>query len=398
MSYGNLYRPDRLFLPQQVLSQLARELPTPFYLYDEDGIRKALQLVRGSFCWNHGHRAYIPMKANHCPAVLRIAQEEGFGVLAQSEPELRLAGQLGFSGQALLFHTGAMTEGAIALANALDAVVSFDAPEQLARMEAALPARCLLRYHPEKTKNAALFTGNTEKHKSGMSRAQIFAAAQRLAALGVTELGIHCHLASNAQKADYYPAVAREVFALAKALRQETGLRVTCCDLGGGIGAHPAAPLSQLGALVRAQYRADFSPDWMPAVYTELGRCVLGRHGLLVSRVAEVRERSRRYAVVDASVANLPEVLLRRSEVRLSVVGNCAREGRLVYSVHGCTADAQDRFCDRAMLPTLSPGTLVAFHDAGAYCASMQLCLSMLPPCRSYLYTRAGSIVDADTL
>ena len=36
MAYADIYRRDRLFLPQQKLLAFARDVPTPFYLYDED--------------------------------------------------------------------------------------------------------------------------------------------------------------------------------------------------------------------------------------------------------------------------------------------------------------------------------------------------------------------------
>ncbi len=394
MAYGNLYRPDRLFLPQQALRKLSQALPTPFYLYHEAGIRKAAQLVKGSFCWNPAHKPYFPIKANAAPMVLRILHEEGFGVLAQSEQELLLASHLGFSGDEILFHTAAMTQSVTALLKTLGAGVIFDAPEQIERMKDALPNQCLLRYHPGKGKNAALFTGNTDRNKSGMAWEQIFVSAQRLADLGAKNIGLHCHLASRARKEGYYPAVAQELFSLANALQKETGICAFCCDLGGGIDAVPLSPLSRIGALVREQYRTCFS--MAPTIYTELGRFVSERHGILVSRVVEVRERSRHYVVLDASVAKLPAVLLHRSEPHISVVGNCARDKRLVYSVHGCTPDALDRFCDRAVLPQVQPGDLVALRMAGAYAESMQMQLCMLPPCRSYVYTLNGTIEATD--
>ena len=107
MAYADIYRRDRLFLPQQKLLAFARDVPTPFYLYDEDGIRKTARLILGSFRWNAGHRAYFPVSANSSPAILRIYRGEGFGALALSVQELELAQSVGFSD--ILFHTAAMT-------------------------------------------------------------------------------------------------------------------------------------------------------------------------------------------------------------------------------------------------------------------------------------------------
>lgn len=401
MPYADLYRPDRLFLPQQLLLNRARNIPTPFYLYDEDGIRKSARTLLGSFCWNPGHRAYFPITANCSPAVLRILHELGIGLLARSIPELKLAVTLGLSGQELLFHTPAMTQAAADLVMQSGAGVIFDAPEQIDCFHAGLPARCLLRFHPGKTRTASLFTSATDKHKAGMNREQIFAAAEKLRALGVQELGLHCHLAGSSLSEAYYPAAAAALFRLAEELADRKNIRVSVCDIGGGLGlpAHTEGEqlnLPHIGTLVRDRYREIFSDSFAPAVYTELGRFVLAPHGLLVSRVVEVRERDRHYAVLDASVGNIPGLIVHRAAPHISVVGSCSRKDRKVYSVHGCSADSRDRFCDRTMLPLLHPGDLVAIHSAGAYAQAAQWLSSLLPPAGGYVYTLDGAIVRAD--
>lgn len=395
MPYGNLYRPDQLFLPQQKLLHFAAGVPTPFYLYDEDGIRKAARTVQGSFRWAPGHRPYFPLMANCTPAVIRILREEGFGVLAQSEGELRFAQRCGFSAEEILLHTPAMTDSLAALAKELGCAIVFDAPGQIEKLADRLPKRCLLRYHPGKVPDGVYFTANTQKHKAGMCREQIFAAAARLSALGVEEIGLHCHLASGAQSEGYYPAAAKLLFSLAAELGQHD-IFIACCDLGGGIGSNkPLVNLPRIGAAIREQCRKAFPEGREPALCTELGHYVLGDHGILVSRVVEVRERSRRYVVLDASAAALSRLLLHRVTPHLSVVGNCSREGRLVYSVHGCTPDSLDRFHDRAVLPEVRPDSFIAIHGAGAYAEAAQSRLCMLPDCGSYLYTCQGLLLKA---
>ena len=396
MPYGNIYRPDQLFLPQQGLLRFAAGAPTPFFLYNEDGIRKTARTIQGSFCWNPGHRPWFPLMANCTPAVLRILREEGFGVLAQSEGELLLARRCGFSGDEILLHTPAMSDSLAALAKELGCGVIFDSPGQIEKMADRLPKRCLLRYHPGKMPNGADFTANTDKNKSGMSSDQIYGAAALLCRLGVEEIGLHCHLAANAQSETYYPAAAALQFSFAVQLQDQLGICISCCDLGGGIGINkPLQNLPRIGTMIREHFRTAFPGSNGPALYTELGRYALGRHGSLVSRVVEVRERSRRYMILDASAAELPRLVLHRGNQHISVVGDCTRQGRLVYSVHGCTADSLDRFNDRAVLPEVAPGTLVAIHGVGAYGESARCRLCMLPDRESYLYTREGLIVSA---
>ena len=391
MAYANLYRPDRLFLPQQKLAAFARTVPTPFYLYHGEGIRKSARLIRASFGWAPEHRAWYPLSANGCSAIASIFREEGFGALARSVPELEAARRYGFS--EIAFHTAAMTAAAAQAAGQGDCTVIFDSPAQICAMESFLPRRCALRYHPDREPGRS--AAASSRHKSGMDAEQILAAARTLREAGVEALGLHCHLGCGRE--EHYPAVAAMLFALAKEIAR-SGIRFDFIDLGGGVGVRSETDgaviqLSRVGAIVRDAYAAAFDGQLRPAIVTELGRCAVARHGLLISRVTEVRERGRSYAILDMSTAQLPDLLLGGGQHAISVVGSCARTGRRVYSVHGCSPDARELICDRAILPALSPGTLVAIHSTGAYCESQQLSRCMTPPCGSYLYTEAGEFV-----
>ena len=391
MAYANLYRRDRLFLPQQKLLRFAQEVRTPFFLYDEDGIRKTARLIQASFAWQEGHRSYFPLSANRCPALLRIYREEGCGALARSLPELDLAQKCGFTD--ILFHTAAMTAQAAELATQSGCGVIFDAPGQIEAFS-AMPRRCLLRYHPEKELRHSFVSAYAQRGKSGMNREQILEAAKRLFSLGVQEIGLHCHLSGNAQTEGYYPACVSLLLHLAEELRQ-SGIPVNCIDPGGGIGVStgsgsPLVHMGAVGTLAREEY-ARFEGT-APALFTEFGRYAIARHGVLISRVVELRERSRAYAILDVSASQISGQPFHAAQ-RISVVGNCVKSGRKVYSVHGCTPDAQELLCDRAVLPPLRAGTLVALRDCGAYCQSTQFARCMLPPCEAYLFTKEGEIV-----
>ena len=44
------------FTTKEKLEEIIREIPTPFHIYDEAGIRKNARLVRQAFSWNKGFR------------------------------------------------------------------------------------------------------------------------------------------------------------------------------------------------------------------------------------------------------------------------------------------------------------------------------------------------------
>ena len=45
------------------LEETASKYPTPFYIYDEKGIRENMEKVKKAFSWNKGFREYFAVKA-----------------------------------------------------------------------------------------------------------------------------------------------------------------------------------------------------------------------------------------------------------------------------------------------------------------------------------------------
>ena len=79
------------------------QYPTPFYVYDEQGIRKTVSDVYKSFAWNPGFCEYFAVKATPTPAILRMMAEMGCGADCSSIPEIVLAKGSGISGQRIMF-------------------------------------------------------------------------------------------------------------------------------------------------------------------------------------------------------------------------------------------------------------------------------------------------------
>ena len=406
MRNSKSYRADHLFVPPQVLLPFAQAHETPFYLYDEMGVRKTARTVHGAFFWNPGFCQYYAMKANAAPALLQILRQEGCGVLACTLPELLRAERCGFRPEQIVVQTCALTEEFIRQIHRIGCEIVFDALPQLHAMAAcgALPQTVGLRYNPGcKVRAGAIAVANPENAKSGMNREQITNAVEFLRARGVTRIGLQAHFSSNNQDVRYLPTVAGLLFDLAADLYGKLGCKVCYCDLGGGVGLNydPRVPLQNfphIARLIREQYEQRMVPaglEWVP-LRTELGRYMVGRHGLLISRVVEVRERMRSYAILDASCAQLPRPMLARGYQHISVVGDRRLRGRRVYSVHGCLPDSRDCFHDRITLPRLEPGRVVALHTAGAYCQSMSGGYGLQPCCAEFLYASGGEILPAE--
>jgi len=88
---------------ESFVRKLAEEYPTPFYLYDEAGIRSSCRQLNAAFEWSPGFREYFAVKALPNPWILQITKEEGLGADCSSMPELMLSEAAGMTGEHLMF-------------------------------------------------------------------------------------------------------------------------------------------------------------------------------------------------------------------------------------------------------------------------------------------------------
>ena len=91
------------FVTAEQLEDIAVRYPTPFHLYDAQGIRENARRLKAAFSWNPGYREYFAVKATPTPAILKILQEEGCGVDCSSYTELLMSEACGFKGSDIMF-------------------------------------------------------------------------------------------------------------------------------------------------------------------------------------------------------------------------------------------------------------------------------------------------------
>ena len=51
------------FVTLEQLKEIEKTYPTPFYLYDEKGIRENAAKLKQAFAWNKGYKEYFAVKA-----------------------------------------------------------------------------------------------------------------------------------------------------------------------------------------------------------------------------------------------------------------------------------------------------------------------------------------------
>ena len=65
------------FTTKEKLEEIIKQIPTPFHIYDEKGIRETARKLYDAFSWNKGFREYFAVKATPNPYIMEILKEEG---------------------------------------------------------------------------------------------------------------------------------------------------------------------------------------------------------------------------------------------------------------------------------------------------------------------------------
>lgn len=365
------------FVTKEQLEDIASRYATPFYLYDEKGIRETARRVNKAFSWNKGFKEYFAVKATPTPGILKILHEEGCGADCSSYTELLMADAVGFKGDEIMFSSNDTPAEDFQLARKLNATINLDDITHIDFLErvADIPDTVCCRYNPGgHFAIANNIMDNPGDAKYGMTREQLTEAYKRLMAKGVKHFGLHAFLASNTVTNDYYPELARILFKVAVELKEETGASIEFINLSGGVGiayrpGQPQNDIMEIGEGVRRAYEEVLVPAGMGNVrlYTEMGRYMLAPYGALVSRVIHQKHIYKEYIGLDACAANLMRPAIYGAYHHITVMGKENAPCDHKYDVTGGLCENNDKFAIDRMLPEINIDDLVFIHDAGAH-------------------------------
>lgn len=368
----------KTFVTKEKLEEIVKEYPTPFHLYDERGIRENAQAMKEAFAWNKGFKEYFAVKATPNPFLIEILREYGFGCDCSSYTELMLSKAMGCVGEDIMFSSNDTPAEEFQYANELGATINLDDITHIAYLEEAigtLPKRMSCRYNPGGVFEVCNgIMDNPGEAKYGMTEAQIFEAFRILKSKGVEEFGIHAFLASNTVTNEYYPMLAKRLFELAVRLEKETGAKICFINLSGGVGI-PYRPeetpndIRVIGEGVRRVYEEVLTPAGMGdvAIYTELGRFMMGPYGCLVTKAIHEKHTHKEYIGVDACAVNLMRPAMYGAYHHITVMGKEHEPCNYKYDVTGSLCENNDKFAVDRMLPKIDKGDLLVIHDTGAH-------------------------------
>ena len=371
------------FVSLQKVQEITKQIPTPFHLYDEAGIRRNARAMKAAFSWNKGFREYFAVKATPNPYILQILKEEGCGCDCATYTELVMADAVGCTGHDVMFSSNVTPEKDMRKAWEMGVYINLDDATHVDLLKKVagnkMPETVCLRYNP----GGSFSLGNTimdmpRDAKYGMTEAQMASAITRLMEMGVKHFGIHAFLASNTTANGYYPELASQLFCLAVRLRNETGCHIAFVNLSGGVGIpyrpdQTGSDIAVIGEGVRQKYEEILTPQGMDdiSIFTELGRFMLAPYGHLIATVLHKKHTYREYVGLDACAADLMRPAMYGAYHHITVLGKEDAPVDHVYDVTGGLCENNDKFAIDRSLPKVEIGDILAIHDTGAHGQSM---------------------------
>ncbi len=369
-------------LNNEQLTALAEIYPTPFYLYDEKGIRENMREFTKAFSIFPIFREHFAVKACPNPYILKILAEEGCGADCSSLPELMLSEIAGIKKDKVIFTSNETPAKEYKYAYANENIINLDDfthIEFLKETLGKLPETLCFRYNPGPLKHGCnSIIGKPEEAKYGLTREQIIDAYRICKDEGVKHFGLHTMVASNELSPDFFIDTAKLVFELAVEIKEKTGVQIEFVDLGGGLGI-PYKPDQKkvdydvVAKGIRKEYDRTIVPSGLDplAIYWECGRPITGPYGYLICRAIHEKHIYKEYIGTDSCMADLMRPGMYGAYHEITVSGKENAEKDHVYDIVGSLCENCDKFAVDRKMPEIKTGDLLIIHDAGAHGRAM---------------------------
>lgn len=358
------------------IQKLIKEHSTPFYVYDEVGIRNNIRELYKTFSWVKNFKNYFAVKALPNPSILKLLKEEGCGVDCSSLGELVLAEKSGFSGEDIMFTSNNTPANEYIKASELKAIVNFDDITHIdfyKEYVGSLPKIASFRFNPGALKQGNAIIGKPKEAKFGLTASQMMEAYKILIEGGVKRFGIHTMVASNELDSHYFNETIDIIFNLVVDIYNELGIKFEFINIGGGLGIpykenEERLNIEEISDYMKKSYDTKIiaSGHGDVSVVMESGRYISGPFGYLVTTLIHTKDTYKKYAGVDATMANLMRPGMYGAYHYISVLGKKEKESEL-YDITGSLCENNDKFAIDRVMQKLSIGDVLVIHDVGAH-------------------------------
>lgn len=383
LRYKHYQNREELFIDNVAITEIAKEVGTPFYCYSKKDIEENFKQFSNAFDAEgiSDYKICYAIKANCNLHITKILANLNSGIDAVSAGEIFRAIKAGINPKKIVFAGVGKTYEEIKYA--LECDVEEFSVESEAEMimlnkvaiELGKKAKFSLRVNPNidaKTHDKISTGRKGDKFGVNINRAEeIYNKAAKLAGLEI--YGISTHIGSQITTLEPFEAAFAKLRTLCEKLRKN-GHRISSLDFGGGIGIiykdENSPEISTYVRLIK-----EITKDLDVKITIAPGRAIVGNTGIMVTKVTFTKETyepgfQKNFAIVDAAMNDLARPGLYDSyhEI-LPVVKKTGTKEE--YDVVGPVCETTDVLAKNRKLVQLRSNELLAFCSAGAYGSSM---------------------------
>ena len=366
------YRENALYCEDVPISEIAREIGTPFYLYSHATLKRHFQAFNSAFEGIDNLICYSA-KANTNLAVLKLFADLGCGLDIVSGGELYRGLTSGFSPDHVVY--SGVGKSADEIDYALEKGILMFNVESLVELELINEragrlnkrAPIAIRVNPDvDPKTHPYISTGLKKNKFGIesqAAVEAFRLAERLE--HVDAVGVACHIGSQITDSDPFEEALKSLKALINELKQ-MGTNIKYLDMGGGLGITYAdekpPPIDEYAGTIIEQLK-----DMDLKLVLEPGRVFVGNAGILVTKVLYRKTGgAKNFVIVDAGMNDLMRPTLYNAFHAIEPVIN-SRQDLIVADVVGPICESSDFLAVDRSMAAVDGGDLLAVMSAGAY-------------------------------
>ena len=361
------WKNGELFCEQVPVKKIADEFGTPVYIYSRRIILDRISLLKRAFS-GLNYTIAFSLKANNNPHLLRLIMSQGLGADTVSKGEVKLALDLDFPAERIVFagvgkrpdEIQYAVEKSIKLIN-VESEEELHLVEHIAR-RSGKRINVALRVNPDVSPDTIDKISTARKEsKFGIELEKIQEILAQFRSEFVRIVGLHIHIGSQIFEWQPY----REAFEKVRHLLSRYEFQIF--DIGGGFGVDYEGKGREFDFRGFRENVLNPLSSLVDEIITEPGRYIIARAGILLTKVLY---RKRNFIIVDAGMNDFSRPAYYGAYHRIDNVTRKGREKR-IYAVGGPVCESTDVFGSRFELETPDQGELLAIMDTGAYGMSM---------------------------
>ncbi|MDX1775688.1 MAG: diaminopimelate decarboxylase [Desulfobulbales bacterium] len=372
-----IYKDNELYCESVAVSEIAKAVGTPFYLYSNATLTHHFNTFDKSF-GELSHLTCFAVKSCSNLAVLRLFSTLGSGADIVSGGELYRSLKAGIDPHRIIYSGVGKTEeelryglvSGILMFN-VESEQELEKLQQVAK-EQELVAPVSFRINPDvDPKTHAYISTGLAKNKFGIPIDKAEGAYLRAREMShIKILGVSCHIGSQLTEISPFTETLKKVKLFIQRLETHN-ISIDYLDLGGGLGVRyqdekPPHPQEYARALKEEMAGLECT------LILEPGRVIVGNAGILISKVLYTKHtETKNFIIVDAAMNDLarPSLYDAHHDI-LPVVRQgapAADKPLLVADVVGPICETGDFLARDRQLPPFEQDDLMAVMSSGAY-------------------------------